>query len=276
MNRQDRSALSSKLSSRLRAGVLAAAMMLVLAVVLSACGGSSATGAGGSGNSAVPGATDASVDVVGTEGATAPTGTPEIGRHDQLRPRDGNAVPHRRLDPGGLHRAPVRRQPRLGDEGRQDRPLAGDLLEDLARPPDLDLQPEAGGEIHQRRTARRESGGRQLLRLVEPGNDQPDGPDLHRRILQVGQGPQPDELPADPVETVRAAAAGDLPGLLRDPLAEHLQGWGGSGLQRTDRQRSVRDPEVDPRPEHHLHPQRKLRLGAGRTPSTRARRTRKS
>jgi peptide/nickel transport system substrate-binding protein len=58
-------------------------MALVLALVLSACGGgSSTTGAGGSsasGSSAVPGSTATAVDVVGTEGATKPTGTPKSG-----------------------------------------------------------------------------------------------------------------------------------------------------------------------------------------------------
>src|SRR6185312_2320750 len=62
----------------------AVAMASLLAVGLSACGGSSATGAGGgatdgSGNGAVPGSTDTAVNVVGTEGATAPTGTPKSG-----------------------------------------------------------------------------------------------------------------------------------------------------------------------------------------------------
>src|ERR1700709_754418 len=59
----------------------AVAMMGLLAVGLSACGGSSATGAGGgstdgSGNSAVPGSTDTAVNVVGTAGAAQPTGQP--------------------------------------------------------------------------------------------------------------------------------------------------------------------------------------------------------
>ena len=46
----------------------------------------------------------------GTEAATvSATEQAEAGRHDLLRARDGNAVPDRRLDPGGVHRAPVRR-----------------------------------------------------------------------------------------------------------------------------------------------------------------------
>src|SRR5882757_7070331 len=62
----------------------AVAMAGLLVVGLSACGGSSATGAGGgatdgSSSSDVPGATSAAVNVVGTEGATAPTGTPKSG-----------------------------------------------------------------------------------------------------------------------------------------------------------------------------------------------------
>jgi peptide/nickel transport system substrate-binding protein len=60
-----------------------AAMVLALAVGLSACGGSSATGAGGGStdgsSSDVPGATGTAVNVVGTEGATKPTGTPKSG-----------------------------------------------------------------------------------------------------------------------------------------------------------------------------------------------------
>jgi peptide/nickel transport system substrate-binding protein len=58
-------------------------MALVLALVLSACGGgSSSSGAGGSsdsGSAAVPGSTATAVDVVGTEGASAPSGTPKSG-----------------------------------------------------------------------------------------------------------------------------------------------------------------------------------------------------
>jgi peptide/nickel transport system substrate-binding protein len=78
MNRQDRSKLSSR--TRLPLVGAVAAMAILAALVLSACGGSAATGAdGGSGDSAVPGATSASTNVVGTEGASAPTGTPKSG-----------------------------------------------------------------------------------------------------------------------------------------------------------------------------------------------------
>src|ERR1700712_4393484 len=61
----------------------AVAMAALLAVGLSACGGSSATGAGGGStdgsSSNVPGATSTAVNVVGTEGASAPTSTPKSG-----------------------------------------------------------------------------------------------------------------------------------------------------------------------------------------------------
>ncbi|HWH21579.1 MAG TPA: hypothetical protein VN671_13670, partial [Solirubrobacterales bacterium] len=81
MNRQDKNLSSSsahpRAPRRALLGAIAAAMALVLAVALSACGGSSATGAAGSADSG-PGSS-ASTNVVGTEGATAPTGTPKSG-----------------------------------------------------------------------------------------------------------------------------------------------------------------------------------------------------
>jgi peptide/nickel transport system substrate-binding protein len=68
MNRQDKKRLSS---------ILALAVVVAMALALSACGGSSATGAGGSGDSGASGTND--TNVVGTEGATKPTGTPKSG-----------------------------------------------------------------------------------------------------------------------------------------------------------------------------------------------------
>jgi peptide/nickel transport system substrate-binding protein len=68
MNRQDKKRLSS---------ILALAAVVAMALALSACGGSSATGAAGDSGSGAAG-TD-NTNVVGTEGATKPTGTPKSG-----------------------------------------------------------------------------------------------------------------------------------------------------------------------------------------------------
>lgn len=87
MNRKDMndsSPNSQLIAPRRKKGAVAAAAVtavLGLGVVLSACGGSSATGADASGGSGASGSTagSANVNVVGTEGATAPTSTPKSG-----------------------------------------------------------------------------------------------------------------------------------------------------------------------------------------------------
>ena len=68
MNRQDKKRLSS---------ILALAAVVAMALALSACGGSSATGAAGGSGSGAAGTDNG--NVVGTEGATKPASTPKSG-----------------------------------------------------------------------------------------------------------------------------------------------------------------------------------------------------
>ncbi len=247
-------------------------MALVLALVLSACGGgSSATGAAGGASGTDPG------NVAGAEAATvADDSTPKSGgtinyAHEQETPC---------LTGGWVQEAFIERQ--YADE-LVSQTKTGKIVPWLATSwktsqgrPDLDLPPEAGRQIHQRRTARRESRGRQLRTTgLDPETLQRRPPYL-ARILQVGESRQPTTFQLTLSKPYAPLLPVDLAGLLRDPLAEHLRGPGGSDLQRTDRQRPVHRREVDPRPEHHLQPNTNYNSAPANAAATRARPTPKS
>ena len=122
--------------------------LLMLAVGISACGGSSATGAD-AGDSSVPGATSASTNVVGTEGATAPTGTPKSGGtiyygHEKEPPC---------LIGGWIQEAYIDRQTSTRCVSEEAGARSSPGWRPAGRSPGsahLDLHPQAGRQVHRR------------------------------------------------------------------------------------------------------------------------------
>ena len=205
-------------------------MALVLALVLSACGGSAATGSAG--GSTVPGAYLSAVDVVGTEGTGAPTDAPA--------PESGGTINYAHemetpcLTGGWIQEAYIERQ--YADSlvsQTKDGKVVPWLATKWTTSKDhltwtFTLKP--GVKFSDGEPLNAKAVVDNFYAWLNPETLNPTVSTYIGEYFKSAKVAQPDDLPAGPLETVRAAPAGALAGLLRDPLAEHLQGWGGSRL----------------------------------------------